>query len=159
MFGLCLFCFSTTSYAQAPYKIAFVDIEKAIAGSSLLKTLTEKYEAEFVKRQNDLKALETNLLATRQQASKDRLTMSIAERETMQADLLRKERELRFQSTNLEEDFKIINSRVNRQVEQAVFAAVREIAQAEAFDLVLTTGVLISSARVDITDKVIAKLQ
>jgi len=127
--------------------------------SSLAKKLTGAFESKFSQRAKEIKSLESSLRNTRQQAVKDSLTMSVAKREETQATILRKDRELRFKKSVLDDDAKLGNAKIVRQVEAAVLKVISDLTKQENYDLVLTSGVLYSSNKVDITDKVIAKLQ
>lgn len=154
---LCMF--SVNAFAQGELKIAYVNMEKAIKSSALSKQLAGEFEKTFTKRAKEVQSLEKALIDMRQQAIKDRLSMSAQKIEELQGTLIKKDRELRFKKTILEEDAKLGQDRINRQVQSAVAKVLRELTKQEKYDLVLISGVLYSSERVDITDKVIAKLQ
>lgn len=150
---------SFNAFAQDGLKIAYVNMDKAMNSSTLAKSLMSEFEAGFAKKAKEIKSLEAELRNARQQAVKESLTMSQGKKEELQSSLLKKDRELRFKKSVFDEDAKLANGKINRKVEQAVLKVVSEITKQEKYDLVLISDVLFSSKRVDITDKVIAKLQ
>ena len=161
---IALLCFAIVAanmaFAQGNLKIAFVNTQKVLAKASMAQQLGAQLEAEIKKRTQEIKALETELNNARQQAVKERLSMSVKKQEEVETSLLKKDRELRFKKAALEEDVKLTNAKVTRKLEDSLLRAARDIAEKEGYDVILTeNNLLYISKRIDITDKVIEQLK
>ncbi len=147
-----------TSAVQAQeLKIGFVNSERVLREANLAKTAQIKLEAEFGKREKDLRDLETKLRGAAEKLEKDAPTLSEAERGRRQRDVVEQERDLQRKRREWQED---LTQRKNEELSVAVEKAIKVIKQifdAEKYDLILQDAIHYS-ARVDITKKVIDTL-
>jgi outer membrane protein len=95
----------------------------------------------------------------REKLQKEGLTMSNEEVRKLEEQILAQERKIRWNQSILDEDFKIRRNQVMGQLQQDIFKTITTIAQQEKYDLVLTDGVLISSSRVNLTERVLTELK
>eukprot|EP00042_Codosiga_hollandica_P060319 m.920919 g.920919 ORF g.920919 m.920919 type:complete len:170 (+) comp75957_c0_seq1:1413-1922(+) len=147
-----------TSAVQAQeLKIGYVNSERVLREANLAKTAQAKLEAEFGKREKDLRDLETKLRGAAEKLEKDAPTLSENERNRRQRDVVEQERDLQRKRREWQED---LNQRKNEELSGVVERAnkvIKQIFEAEKYDLILQDAIHFS-ARVDITKKVIDAL-
>ncbi len=138
-------------------KIGYVNSERVLREASLAKTAQAKLEAEFGKREKDLRDLETKLRGAAEKLEKDAPTLSENERNRRQRDIVEQERDLQRKRREWQED---LTQRKNEELSSVVEKAnrvIKQIFDAEKYDLILQDAIHFS-ARVDITKKVIDAL-
>ena len=145
--------------AQAPemMKIGYVNSERVLREANLAKAAQLKLEAEFGKREKELKDIETKLRTAAEKLEKDAPTLAEAERNRRQRDLVEADRDLQRKKREWQED---LTQRKNEELSAVVERAnrvIKQIFDAEKYDLILQDAIHFS-ARVDITKKVIDAL-
>ena len=147
-----------TSVVQAQeLKIGYVNSERVLREANLAKAAQVKLETEFGKREKDLRDLETKLRGAAEKLEKDAPTLSEAERNRRQRDIVEQERDLQRKRREWQED---LTQRKNEELSGVVERAnkvIKQIFDAEKYDLILQDAIHFS-ARVDITKKVIDAL-
>jgi outer membrane protein len=147
-----------TFAAQAQeLKIGYVNSERVLREANLAKAAQSKLEAEFGKREKDLRDLETRLRAAAEKLEKDAPTLSEAERNRRQRDVVEQDRDLQRKKREWQED---LTQRKNEELSAVVEKAnrvIKQIFEAEKYDLIFQDAIHFS-ARVDITKKVIDAL-
>jgi len=148
---------ATTAVQAQELKIGYVNSERVLREANLAKTAQAKLEAEFGKREKDLRDLETRLRGAAEKLEKDAPTLSEAERNRRQRDVVEQERDLQRKRREWQED---LTQRKNEELSAVVEKAnrvIKQIFDAEKYDLILQDAIHFS-ARVDITKKVIDAL-
>lgn len=143
--------------AQEMMKIGYVNSERVLREANLAKAAQLKLEAEFGKREKDLKDVEAKLRGAAEKLEKDAPTLAEAERNRRQRDLVEQDRELQRKRREWQED---LTQRKNEELGAVVERAnrvIKQIFDAEKYDLILQDAIHFS-ARVDITKKVIDAL-
>ncbi len=147
-----------TSAVQAQdLKIGYVNSERVLREANLAKVAQSKLEAEFGKREKDLKDLETKLRGAAEKLEKDAPTLSENERGRRQRDLVESDRDLQRKRREWQED---LTQRKNEELSAVVEKAnkvIKQIFDNEKYDLILQDAIHFSP-RVDITKKVIDAL-
>lgn len=140
-------------------KIGFVNSDRVLREATLAKAAQTRLETEFSKRQKEGEDAANKLKTAADKLDKDAPTLSEAERNRRQRDLVEQDRELQRKRREFQED---LNQRKNEELASVVERAnkvVKQIYDTEKFDLILQGDVVVfASARVDITDKVIKAL-
>lgn len=150
------------AFAAAPagaqdVKIGYVSIERLLRESAPAKASQVKLEAEFSKRARDLDDMAAKLKAASERLDRDAPALSDIERNRRQRELMEQDRDFQRRKSEYSDD---INRRKNEELGAVLERAnrvVRQIAEAEKFDLIVQEVVYISP-RIDITDKVIKAL-
>jgi outer membrane protein len=147
-----------TSAVQAQeLKIGFVNSERVLREANLAKAAQIKLEAEFGKREKDLRDLENKLRGAAEKLEKDAPTLSEAERNRRQREVVEQDRDLQRKKREWQED---LTQRKNEELSAVVERAnkvIKQIFDAEKYDLILQDAIHFSP-RVDITKKVIDTL-
>ena len=148
---------ATTVVQAQELKIGYVNSERVLRDSNLAKAAQIKLEAEFSKREKDLGALENKLRGAAAQLDKDSPTLSEAERNRRQRDVIEQDRDLQRKKREYQED---VNSRRNEEMQVMVEKAnkvIKQIFDADKYDLIVQDAIH-ASAKIDITKKVIDAL-
>lgn len=152
-----LLSMSTLAVQAQELKIGFVSSERILRESNQAKAAGAKLEAEFSKREKDLKDLENKLRSAAEKLEKDAAMLSEAERNRRQRDVAETDRELQRKRREWQED---LNQRRQEELQAVVERAnlvIKKIFETEKYDLILQDAVHVSK-KVDITQKVIDAL-
>jgi outer membrane protein len=145
------------SLAQADGKIGFVNLDRILRDAAPAVRAQKKLEAEFQKREQELARTAEGLKRMQEALEKNAMTMSDSDRVKREREFQETSREFQRKQRELREDF---NQRRNEELSgilERANRAVRQIAEAEKFDIIFQEAVFASS-RIDITDKVIRAL-
>lgn len=148
---------ATTVVQAQELKIGYVNSERVLREANLAKAAQIKLETEFGKREKDLRDLETKLRAAAEKLEKDAPTLSEAERNRRQRDVVEQDRDLQRRKREWQED---LTQRKNEELSAVVEKAnrvIKQIFETEKYDLILQDAIHFSP-RVDITKKVIDAL-
>ena len=149
---------ATVAVAQdAPPKIGYVSLERIIRESTAAKSAQDRIQQEFSRRDKDLQELAARLKQTSEKLERDGPVVAEGERLRRQRELADLDREFQRKQREFRED---LNQRRNEElaaVLERANKAIKAIAEAEKFDVILQEAVY-ASPRIDITDKVIKAL-
>ena len=150
---------ATTVVQAQELKIGYVNSERVLREANLAKAAQAKLEAEFGKREKDLRDQETKLRGAAEKLEKDAPTLSENERNRRQRDVVEQDRDLQRKKREWQED---LTQRKNEElagVAERANRAIKQIGDTEHFDMILQDQLVIYfSPRVDITKKVIDAL-
>jgi outer membrane protein len=138
-------------------KIGFVNTDRIFRDSSAAKAAQTKLEQEFSRRERELETLGNQLRAASEKFEREAPTLSEAQRATRQRQVVEQDRDFQRKRQAFQED---LNLRKNEELQLVLERAnrvIRQIAEAEKYDLILQEAVYIN-AKHDITDKVIKSL-
>ena len=146
----------SNAYAEE-IKIGFVSTERIFREATPAKAANQKIEQEFSRRDKELQEMSARLKAMADKLDKDAPVLSESDRGRRQRELgdldkdfQRKQREFREDlSQRRNEELATVLDRTNK--------VIRQIAEAEKYDIVFQEAVYISP-RVDITEKVLKAL-
>jgi outer membrane protein len=147
---------SSAAFAE-DFRIGFVNTDKIFKEANTAKTAQTKLEQEFAKREKDLMAMGETLKSTSDKLERDAPTLSETQRNSRQKQLLEQDRDFQRKRREFQED---LNARKNEELQTVLERAnrvVKQVAEAEKYDLVLQEAVYINPKH-DITDKVIKAL-
>lgn len=154
-----LLLMSVPTVAEEAPKIAFVNtpqvLEQAPQAEAVRKTLQEEFstrDADLVAEQKKIKSLEERM-------SKESLTMSQEQQRKLEREILSQKRDLKRSRDEFAEDFNIRRNEELSKMQREIAMSIVALAKEMGYDLILESGVIYASKRVDITDKVIARLK
>ena len=147
-----------TLVAQAQeFRVGFVNTDRIFREANTAKAAQAKLEQEFARREKELGDLGNNLKAASDKFEREAPTLSESQRVQRQKQLVDQDRDLQRKRREFQED---LNSRKNEELQQVLERAnrvVKQVAEAEKYDVVLQEAVYINPKH-DITDKVIKAL-
>ncbi|MRD48159.1 OmpH family outer membrane protein [Caenimonas koreensis] len=144
--------------AQAEdFRVGFVNTDRIFREANTAKAAQAKLETEFAKREKELNDIGNSLKAASDKFDREAPTLSEAVRATRSKQILDQDRDFQRKRREFQED---LNARKNEELQQVLERAnrvVKQVAEAEKYDLVLQEAVYVNPKH-DITDKVIKAL-
>jgi len=144
--------------AQAQdFKVGFVNTDRIFRETNTAKAAQAKLEQEFARREKELNDLGTALKNASDKFEREAPTLAESQRSQRQKSLIDQDRDFQRKRREFQED---LNARKNEELQQVLDRAnrvVKQVAEAEKYDVVLQEAVYINP-RHDITDKVIKAL-
>ena len=143
--------------AQENVRIGFVNTDRMLREAAPAKAAQTKLEQEFSRREKELDTAGESLKTASDRFEREAPTLSESQRQTRQRQLVEQDREFQRRRREFQED---LNSRKSEELQQVLDRAnrvVRQVAEAEKYDVILQEAVYINP-RLDITDKVIKAL-
>ncbi len=138
-------------------KIGFVNTQKIFRDAPAAVRAAKKLEAEFSRRDQDLQRTAKQLQAMQEKLEKDAMTMSESERRKQEREFSELSRDFQRRQREFREDLNLRQNEENAAVIDKANKAIKQIAEAEKFDLILQDVVWVNP-RLDITDRVIKAL-
>ena len=138
-------------------KIGYVNLERVTRESNFAKVAQTKLEAEFSRREKDIKDAELKLRQTADKFDKDSTMLSEADRGRRQRDLAEQDRDLQRKKREYSEDLQQRRGEELQALIERTNRIVKQIFDNEKYDLILQDASFVSN-RVDITKKVIDAL-
>jgi outer membrane protein len=146
---------SLSGFAAAQeFRVGFVNTDRIFREANTAKQAQAKLEQEFSRREKELVEFGNTLKAASEKLERDAPTLSEAQRNLRQRTLAEQDRDFQRKRREFQED---LNARKNEELQQVLERAnrvVRQVAEAEKYDLILQEAVYINPKH-DITDKVI----
>jgi outer membrane protein len=147
--GLAAFCTQADEI-----RIGFINTDRIFKESNTAKQAQAKLEQEFSKREKDLIDVEKTFKSAVEKFERDAPTLSESQRMSRQKQLGEQDRDFQRKRREFQEE---LNARKNEEFQQVLERAnrvIKQVAEAEKFDLVLQEAVYINPKH-DITDKVL----
>ena len=148
----------TALAAQAQdFRIGFINTDRIFKEANSAKQAQAKLEQEFSRREKELNDAGQSLKTAIEKFERDAPTLSETQRTTRQKQLGEQDRDFQRKRREFQEE---LNARKNEEFQQVLERAnrvIKQVAEAEKYDLVIQEAVYISPKH-DITDKVIKAL-
>jgi outer membrane protein len=144
---------SVGAFAQDS-KIGYINTQRVTAESGPAKAAQIKLEQEFSKRQKELADQQASLKTFTEKFERDAPTLSETQKATRQKEFAELGRDFQRKQREFQED---LNGRRNEELQQVLdkaTKAVKQVAEAEKYDLVIQE-VVYTNSKHDITDKVL----
>ena len=152
---IALLALAATGVALADdFRVGYVNTDRIFREANSAIAAQTKLQQEFAKREKDLVDLGNTLKTASEKLERDVPTLSESQRVTRQRQIADQDREFQRKRREFQED---LNARKNEEFQQVLEKAnkvVRQVAEAEKYDLILQEAVYISPKH-DITEKVI----
>ncbi|MBK7027608.1 MAG: OmpH family outer membrane protein [Polaromonas sp.] len=147
---------SLPAFAQ-DFKIGFINTDRIFRDANSAKAAQAKLEQEFSRREKELNDLGIQIKAAADKLDKDAPTLSESQKTTRQKQIVDQDRDFQRKRREFQED---LSARKNEELQQVLERAnkvVKQVAEAEKYDLVLQEVVYINPKR-DMTEKVLKAL-
>ena len=156
--GLLAVAASWAQVAQAEeFRVGFVNTDRIFREANAAKAAQTKLEQEFAKREKEINDAANALRIASEQFDREAPTLSESQRNNRQRQLGERNRDLERKRREFQED---LNARKGEELQQVLERAnrvVKQVAEAEKYDLVIQEAVYINPKH-DITEKVIRAL-
>ena len=154
---ICLWGVALTAHAEL--KIGVVNISQVMEQAPQAEAAIKRLESEFGPREKKFKAQEASVKSMEERLSRDGAVMSEDKRKELERDILSSRRDLKRDQEEAREDFNIRRNEERGRLNRQVIETIRQLALDEAYDLILTEGILFASDRTNITKQVVGSLQ
>jgi len=151
--------FSASIVMAQGSRIAYVDGDKVVLESPQYQKLQKSLESDFKRRDNELTASQKQLQKLEKKLERDGLTMSKSERERLERDIRKRSHKLKSALEEHRDEFNIKRADAREKLQREVREVIQQVGKAEGYDLILTAGVVYYSDKVDITSKVVKRLE
>lgn len=143
----------------AEYKIAVIDAARVAEASPQKKAWEDVLQKEFSRRQEEIIEKQDQLRKLEDKLERESSAIGDSERQLLQRDIISRARALKNSQDEFREDLALRQNELRSKLATQVREAVVEVAKAESIDVIIGDGVVYSSKRVDISDKVLAKME
>ncbi|MDQ5878219.1 MAG: outer membrane protein [Pseudomonadota bacterium] len=141
----------------AEMKIGYVNTQRIFRDAPAAQKAAKKIEAEFSKRDQDLQRMAKQLQSMQEGLEKNSVTMSESDRRNKERELNDLSRDFQRKQREFREDLNLRQNEENAAIIEKANKAIKQIAEAEKFDLIVQDVVWVSP-KLDITEKVIKSL-
>lgn len=138
-------------------KIGFVNTQRVVRDAPAAVRAAKRLDQEFARRDKELKTMADDVQAREEFLRTKGLTLSETERKQKERDLADLSREFQRRRDQFADDLKARQIEENTALIEKANEAIRQIAHADKFDIILQDAVMFSP-RIDITDRVIKAL-
>jgi outer membrane protein len=151
--------FGLTGLTHAEMKVGVIDLQQLLREAPQARALRESLETDLEQRKRTL-AKEESAFAQKQEGfDREAPSFTPERREQTERELLAAQRELIRKRRQFEEELQARRMEGLREIDRSVTRVIRDLAEREGYDLILSEGVLYNSKRMDITAQVIRELQ
>lgn len=145
--------------AHAEMKIGVIDLQQLLREAPQARALRESLEADLEQRKRILAREEATFTHKQEGFDREAPSLTPERREQLERELLAAQRELIRKRRQFEEELQARRMEGLREIDRRVTRVIRDLAEREGYDLILSEGVLYASQRMDITTQVIRELQ
>lgn len=156
---LFLFGLGSGSALAQDMRVAFVNTPQVLEQAPQAEAVRNTLQNEFAPRDNHLVAEQQKIRNLEERLLRDAAIMSDEERRRLERELMSQQRELKRSRDEFSEDFNIRRNEELARMQREIAQSIVNLARENGFDLIIESGVIYASERVDITDDVIARLR
>ncbi|HZX33137.1 MAG TPA: OmpH family outer membrane protein [Rhodocyclaceae bacterium] len=146
-----------TGVSAAELKVGYVNTQRIFRDAPAAVKAAKKLETEFSKRDAELQQMAKKLQGMQEKLEKESVTMSESDRRAKEREFADLSRDFQRKQREFREDLNLRQNEENAAVIEKANKAIKQIAEAEKYDLILQDVVWVSP-RLDITDKIIKAL-
>lgn len=156
--GIFLFCLFSAAGA-AEFKVGVVDLNKVMEKSPQAEAISNALKTEFQARDQDLIAKAKQLKQLEDKLARDAAVMSAEEAKRLENDIRSRRRQLTTSRAEFREDANLRRNEAVNRLLRKVGEVVSQIGEEEQVDVIMTDGVAYFNKRVDLTAKVLQRLE
>ena len=138
-------------------KVGYVNTQRIFRDAPAAQKAAKKLEGEFSRRDQDLQKMAKQLQGLQENLEKNSVTMAESDRRNKEKEFGELSREFQRKQREFREDLNLRQNEENAAVIEKANKAIKQIAEAEKYDLVLQDVVWVSP-KLDMTDRVIKAL-
>lgn len=157
--SLFLMLMFVSGLSHAELKIGYVNMQKVLEKAPQSAKAKSRLENEFSPREKTLNSQIKEIKSLEDKLSKDSTVMSDEERRKLEKDVLEKKRDATRAQQEMSEDFNMRRNEELGNIQKRVYEAVRALAKEESYDLLLADGVMYANDQIDVTNRVLQKME
>ncbi|MDH5181192.1 MAG: OmpH family outer membrane protein [Gammaproteobacteria bacterium] len=140
-------------------KIGFVSMARLLKEAPQAEAARKKLENEFAPRDTKIVAMQKNLKKIEEKLGKDATVMSDAVRKKLERQIVAEKRDIKRSREEFTEDLNIRRNEELNKLQKLIYDSINGFAEDENFDIILGDSILYTSKRVDVTERVLARLK
>ena len=144
--------------SSAQLKIGFVNVAKVLEEAPQAEDARGRIEREFAPKDRELLGQQKEIRSLEDRLLRDGTIMAEAERAALERQIRSRKREVRRMQEEFREDLNMQRNQELAKLQRKVLEAIQALAEANAYDLIVSDGVLFAGKRIDITDEIISRL-
>lgn len=148
------------STADAPSKVAVINLQEAVAGTAEGKEASRQIQAQFAPRQNELNGLGKQIQDDQQRAQTGANTLSDEAKAHLSREIQEMQRRGQREEQDYQQDFQDATTDAVNHIGQRMMPIVTKYAQQNGYGVVIDTSaqntpVVYSAAQIDITKDIV----
>jgi outer membrane protein len=148
-----------TSASATEVRIAFVNTNTVLEQAPQAEAARTLLQKEFSSRDTQLVAEQKKLREQEEKLAREGVNLRDDERRRLERDVVAQQRDLKRARDEFTEDLNIRRNEEFARLQREVAKVIVEVAKESGYDLVLESGVVYASDRVDITSRVLDRLR
>lgn len=145
--------------AAQELRIGVVNPNRLLEDAPQSKLAVKRLEQEFATRDGKLMNEQKSIKGLEDKIGRDGAVMAEAERRKLERDIVSRKRELRRGYDELREDRTFRSNEERGKLLRFVNEAITKIGKEEKFDLILYEGIAYAAPKIDLTKKILKRLQ
>ena len=145
--------------SAADLKLGFVNTARVLEEAPQAEAARKRLEQEFAPRDGEIGQAQQRLKELEEKLARDSAVMSEEERRKLERERLVQQRELKRSREAFSEDFNLRRNEEFSELQKVVADVIVRFAKEKGFDLILETGVIYASDKVDVTKAVLKRLE
>ena len=154
--GLLLAGFASVSFGDV--KIGFVDPVALIQNAPQSEAALKKLETEFSPRNDDILELQDRIATLELDLEKNALVWGEVEIQSAKREIDSLKRRMKRTQEEAQEDYNLRRNEELARIQGLIREVVVTIAKNEGYDLILETGVVYVSAKINLTERILDEL-
>lgn len=146
--------------ANAEFKVAFVDMQRALQSSEAGRDAQKQYETEVKKSQGKIDEKKSEFERLQKNYTKQKESLSDKAKQDKEEELMGVEKELKRSFQDTQDTLRRRNAQIVGELVEQLRKVVDQLGQEEGYTLILEKGgpaLLYADTKIDITDEVIRK--
>ena len=145
--------------ARAEIKIGFVDPVALIQNAPQSQAALKQLELEFGPRNDDILELQDRIRTLELDSEKNALVWQESELKNAKREVEALQRRMQRTQEEAQEDYNLRRNEELARIQDIIREVIVTIAQDEEYDLILETGVVYVSPRINLTERILEELQ
>ncbi|MDY0146927.1 MAG: OmpH family outer membrane protein [Halothiobacillus sp.] len=157
-----VFLFAAATQAEvlaAPIKVGYVNSVALLEQAPQADIAKHELEREFSPREREIRALQKQAQTLQGRLDNGGASMDETERSTLRQQLDQKILRIQQMQSDFQDDLNLKKNEALGKLQQAVLRAIKDVAKANGYQLVLSDGVVYAAPSVDITKLVAERLK
>ena len=150
---------SSTYAVQAELNVVAVNINRVMIEAPKFKSANQAIDSEFKIKTDQLKSKANEIKTLQENFKRDFDTMSDDQKRVKAEEIQTKAKDFNNREKTLIQEFNQKRNEKLQELQVLLSSQIQSLASEQGYDLVLTQGVAFATPAVDITDKLIARLQ
>ena len=150
---------SSTYAVQAELNVVAVNINRVMLEAPKFKSANQAIDSEFKIKTDQLKSKANEIKTLQENFKRDFDTMSDDQKRVKAEEIQTKAKDFNDREKTIIQEFNQKRNEKLQELQKLLSSQIQSLAQEQGYDLVLTQGVAFATPAVDITDKLITRLQ